>query len=100
MLDNYKVCCICGKVFEGYGNDPWPVQEEGKCCDDCNMEVVVPIRIAKLKSKEEKETEKKMLSCAEIQCFWNDGTCHCICPTKEKHKLIPDKYECYFFTMD
>ena len=28
-----KKCCICGKEFEGL------------CCDDCNMEHVIPARI-------------------------------------------------------
>ena len=29
-------CCICGEESEGYGNNPSPVEEEGKCCDACN----------------------------------------------------------------
>ena len=33
-------CCICGKYFEGYGNNPWPVKEKGRCCDDCDMIVI------------------------------------------------------------
>ena len=40
-----KKCCICGKEFEGWGNNPWPVKSEGLCCDDCNMEHVIPARI-------------------------------------------------------
>lgn len=40
-----KKCCICGKEFEGWGNNPWPVKSEGLCCDDCNMEYVIPKRI-------------------------------------------------------
>ena len=32
------ICCICGKEFKGYGNNPYPVnKEEGaRCCDECN----------------------------------------------------------------
>lgn len=33
-------CCICGKEFEGYGNNPWPIKKEGKCCDSCNINVI------------------------------------------------------------
>ena len=35
-----QVCCICGKKFSGKGNDPWPLKEEGRCCDECNKEVI------------------------------------------------------------
>ena len=39
-------CCICGKeIMEKYGNNPWPVKEEGECCDDCNIKYVIPARI-------------------------------------------------------
>ena len=45
------VCVICGKEFEGYGNNPEPVKssDEGKCCDDCNMLYVIPARIEESK---------------------------------------------------
>lgn len=48
-------CCICGKTFEGYGNNPrgalnenreiveW--RDEDRCCDECNNRHVVPGRI-------------------------------------------------------
>ena len=39
-----KVCCICGKEYEGYGDNPFPVKEEGCCCQSCNYSVVVPER--------------------------------------------------------
>lgn len=53
------VCCICGKTFTGYGNNPegavWK-NEKGeiikptfgsndRCCDDCNSKYVIPGRI-------------------------------------------------------
>lgn len=40
-------CAICGKTIKGKGNSCWPVfEEEGyRCCDECNMTVVVPERI-------------------------------------------------------
>ena len=43
------ICCICGKEFEGWGNNPWPIKPEGKCCDECNFTVVVPARMESLK---------------------------------------------------
>ena len=39
-----QVCCICGAVFYGFGNDPAPVKEEGRCCNACNWEHVIPAR--------------------------------------------------------
>ncbi len=38
-------CCICGKEFEGYGNNASPVMDNGCCCDECNRNVVKPARI-------------------------------------------------------
>jgi len=40
-----KICCICGKRFEGYVNNPYPVVDEGQCCDQCNQTRVLPARI-------------------------------------------------------
>ena len=39
----YK-CEICGGKFDGFGNNPWPVKDHGRCCDKCN-EVVILERI-------------------------------------------------------
>lgn len=34
-------CCICGKLIKGqYGNNPYPIKKEGKCCDNCNKKVI------------------------------------------------------------
>lgn len=40
-----KKCCICGKEFEGWGNDPYPVKNERECCDECNYKYVLPARL-------------------------------------------------------
>ena len=42
-----KKCCICGKEFVGWGNNPEPIKHSsvGKCCDKCNQEVVIPARL-------------------------------------------------------
>ena len=42
---NEFVCCICGEEVEGYGNNPSPVKEDGKCCDACNKKFVIPARL-------------------------------------------------------
>ena len=33
-------CCICDKIFIGYGNNPMPIKEKGRCCDSCNPKVI------------------------------------------------------------
>ena len=47
-----KICCICGQVFLGYGNNPWPVEENGECCDTCNFQVVIPERLKRMKEED------------------------------------------------
>ncbi len=37
-------CSICGKKYDGYGNNAQPVNN-GRCCDECNIKVVIPRRI-------------------------------------------------------
>ena len=46
-----KKCCICGKTFVGWGNNPHPVKDKGTCCDDCNSMYVIPARIAEIYKK-------------------------------------------------
>lgn len=38
-------CCICGEESVGFGNNPAPYKEKGKCCDSCNIKFVIPARI-------------------------------------------------------
>ena len=40
-----KTCCLCGGEFEGYGNNPAPLKGSGECCDRCNAEKVIPVRL-------------------------------------------------------
>lgn len=52
-MDGKHICCICGKEFEGWGNNPDPVlsydgklfSEDDVCCDECNGNIVIPARI-------------------------------------------------------
>jgi hypothetical protein len=38
-------CSICNTEITGHGHNPTPVTSKGRCCDKCNIEVVVPKRI-------------------------------------------------------
>lgn len=43
-------CCICGEKIEGYGNNAEPVKSE-RCCDACNIKVVIPARIKQIRKR-------------------------------------------------
>lgn len=50
------ICCICGKECENeWGNNPWPINndENARCCNKCNDEIVIPQRIINAISKKE-----------------------------------------------
>lgn len=57
-LKGYK-CCVCGAKILDYGNNPYPVvdDEDARCCDQCNMEYVIPARIAMIIQEREKELQ-------------------------------------------
>jgi len=45
------ICVICEREFEGYGNNPEPLEkfENGRCCDSCNdfVKIARMIRVIK-----------------------------------------------------
>jgi len=43
-------CVICKKEFIGFGNNPYPIKDDGRCCDNCNKRVIIE-RIIKLQEK-------------------------------------------------
>lgn len=59
MSNDIKQCCICGKTFKGYGNNPdgarWKNENgevvkpqfslEDRCCDECDNKYVIPGRM-------------------------------------------------------
>lgn len=45
MEKDNKECCLCGKSFIGWGNNPYPLKRDGFCCDKCNSEKVIPTRL-------------------------------------------------------
>jgi hypothetical protein len=47
-----NICCLCGEPYTGYGNDPWPVKDEGRCCNGCNTSLVIPERLKRYKQGE------------------------------------------------
>lgn len=54
-LEKYSVtCCICHAPIDGYGNNAAPLAD-GTCCDKCNIEKVIPMRLEMMKMDESKE---------------------------------------------
>ena len=47
MTETFE-CVICGEECKGFGNNPEPVAryEDGRACDFCDNNVVIPQRIA------------------------------------------------------
>ncbi len=56
MMNNQEnICCICGKKYTGWGNNPWPVvkDENARCCDECNNNQVLSARLTQMFSGKE-----------------------------------------------
>lgn len=53
-MSNGEICCLCGRLFRGFGNNPWPLSDNpnDRCCDDCNATRVIPARIDRMCTKD------------------------------------------------
>ncbi len=58
-MDDNK-CCICGANYGRYGNNAEPVAS-GRCCNDCNAEVIIPARISMMFGAENSTYESVMV---------------------------------------
>ena len=45
-------CCLCRQRFRGYGNNPWPVLQDGKACEECNIKIVITARLQAARTPE------------------------------------------------
>ena len=50
----HDICVLCGSLFVGYGHNPAPLADEGRCCDACNMHVVMA-RLTAITNRREQE---------------------------------------------
>lgn len=39
-----RICPLCQEKYNGYGNNPHPIQVNGQVCDECNTTRVIPTR--------------------------------------------------------
>lgn len=58
-------CVVCAGDFEGHGNNPAPVHDNGECCDECNRSVILPARF-KLMSEHVAETDPEKDASDEV----------------------------------
>lgn len=40
MTAKNETCVLCGRPIMGWGNNPYPLAEDGECCDQCNALVI------------------------------------------------------------
>lgn len=40
MTTENATCVLCGRPIMGWGNNPYPLAEDGECCDQCNALVI------------------------------------------------------------
>ena len=52
LAEDKETCVLCGKHINGHGNNPAPLADEGKCCDECNKTKVIPARMKAMQGKE------------------------------------------------
>ena len=50
-------CCLCGTEIKTFGNNIAPIRGNGTCCDECNINYVIPMRLKQFFREE--ETRKK-----------------------------------------
>jgi hypothetical protein len=102
-MSNQKICSICKKSYVGYGNNPAPYgKEHDRCCDACNTNYVIPLRIYQMTKhpnhavlfKEDgtveniKPSNEKWFSLEELQSKISDGGLIELYPTKFMNHMI------------
>jgi len=64
MSKKVRRCVICGKVLPKgeYGNNPEPIKpySSGVCCNECNMNQVLPSRLAGLKEDKNESNKSRI----------------------------------------
>ena len=59
-------CCFCKKECGPYGNNPAPFgRPKDRCCDNCNLEIVIPARLIAIKNKTSKEPSEALFDGGE-----------------------------------
>lgn len=59
-MNKIRKCCLCGKLFFGWGNNPQPLKDKGECCDACNCSKVIPARLQKIITDTSEELKQEI----------------------------------------
>lgn len=93
--EDKEKCVLCGKEIEGYGNNPAPLADEGKCCDSCNSKRVIPARLKAMKvNKMDEDVESEKI--IKILAFDHDDpeTLYLVSNLKNEQKIeIEERFE-------
>ena len=54
IVEKPQKCCLCGKMFTEYPNNPYPLSDVGVCCRECTKSKVIPTRLRMVKEREGK----------------------------------------------
>lgn len=60
-MEEKQTCCICGCEFTGYGNNPFPLSNTGRCCDECNGKVI-EVRISETTGEIKRRDFRELLN--------------------------------------
>ena len=52
-------CIICAQTFSGSGNNAYPLSDDGRCCDACNQQKVIPARLEEIFAPKEPATPSR-----------------------------------------
>lgn len=53
------ICVLCKKRIIGFGHNPYPITEKGWCCNECNFDKVIPMKLYIAREKQKNELLKK-----------------------------------------
>lgn len=55
VINGYTKCVLCDDNILGYGNNPYPLADEGECCEWCNDVHVIPARLEQIEKRRNNE---------------------------------------------
>lgn len=45
LIKKFYRCVFCHRSGKDFGYNPEPVKQEGRCCNDCNLKIIIPARL-------------------------------------------------------
>ena len=57
-----NTCRLCGAKNIGFGNNPWPIESNGRCCNMCNSNYVIKARLLLMDPRTERIKNRQALA--------------------------------------